>query len=446
MDNYIKFLFEISKDDTGNLISKCFQVEHSEKLIEKIILKLKGKKDEYEYDNNFTLKFISKMLKFSDFKNEKLVSFIKNEIGIKQGRICIEFLDYLDTIFEWIIKVEPESGLVFVSSSIIELVSIIESSISSSAPVASTAYSFHPLLLIRIQALKCKFRYRSDIEFINESIELYSKLYESSLNGSSISSSCTFKKDLLSLAVSIDDDQIRIFLNSLLSTSTNHCKFALGLQGFNQFLQISKNVPIVFSIFNDNLDEIYLKSIKFNLIPSFLASLKLILQLKRSGFWESKGISSVLGILRKALQVHPSCFDEIFAIYRLIINLHLRQFKNLLPILISNICESFNISIEIEESLAIGRTISELSSLKRGELEAFALLPIISTFISTKYQNNLIRKPIQLSINNLMYHLGARKQLLQLLSTALIVEHEHRLILKSVIDEYNKFYKYSGRS
>ena len=408
----VEFLFSCESDD---LVSKCFDFEHSVEFLRTVLKKLS------KYENfEFKINFVAKILKFSDFQSSELISFIETEIKpveiIKTKNLTIEILDSFDTILEWIVDYKME----LVAASILALVN------PESLEIA-----------VRCQALKCKFPARTDFDFINESVNLASKLPDSAVI-------TTFKKDLLSLIKELPCDQVKTLLESFISLDS--WKFTLGLQAFNQFLHITAHCPTIFTLFNDNLEKIYMKSLEFNVIPSFLAVLKSIIQLKKTVTWEPRGISNILGVLRRARQAQPNCYEEIFTSLRLIVTLHLRQFKTLLPLLVSNICEAFSGVTSLEESAALGRILSELGSLRRGELEPFALLPILHTFISTKFSSPAFRKPLQLAMTNLMYHLGTKKQLLQLLSTALVVEHEHRVILKSFIDEYNKFHKYSGRS
>lgn len=254
-----------------------------------------------------------------------------------------------------------------------------------------------------------------------------------------------FRKDLMGLIKGLPLESIKQLIGSLIST-TDPWKFALGLQAINQLIHVTTSAPAVFTLFQADIEIIFEKSIKFDLTATFLASLKSIIQLKKNVTWESEFISSILGVLRRTRQSKPQCHEEIFTISRLIVSLHIRKFRSLLPLLVSVICESFCGISSVEETVGLGRVLSELGSLKRTELEPLALLPILSTFITTKYSSVAIKKPLQLAMTSLMYHVGTRKQLLQLLSTALVTEHEHRLLLKAFIDEYNKFHKYSGRS
>lgn len=423
-DEFVEFLFNCTEND---LISKCLQVEHSTELIKKIIVKLENGINRLD-----SVEFVAKILKFADFESEELINFIeKSEINpislLKSTDLSVKLLDALDVILEWLVDYK---------------VNLVASTI-----LALPANHENLEISVRIQALKCKFPSRTDLEFINEGLEMASKLNTSDSTVSSDSASAvvvTFKKDLLCLVKGLPTEQVKIFLTSLLTDDS--WKFSFGLQAFTQLIHITKHVLTVFNLFNDNLDLIYEKSLKYDQIPVFLAGLKSITQLKKNVTWDSKGIANILGVLRKCRQARPECFDEIFVTLRSVVTLHLRQFRALLPLLITNICESFSGVSSVEEATALGRIISELASMKRTELEPFALLPLLNTFICSKYLNNNIRKTLQMSMNNLMYHLGTKKQLLQLLSTALVIEHEHRLILKSFIDEYNKFHKYSGRA
>lgn len=417
--SFVDFLF-VYKEDSDDFVSKCFQAEHSSKLIKSVLVKLKS-----EPCALFKIEFIAKMLKFADFENSELISFIETEINpIKMlksaGSVSVAMLDALDIILEWIVDYRME----MVAGCILAL------------PTDQSDL----LVAVRAQALKCKFPARTDVEFINESVNLASKLSADS------PVAVTFKKDLLSLIKELPCDTVRSLLESFLLNHASIWKFSLGLQALNQLVHLVKHVPSAFSIFNDNLDTIYSQSLKFNLIPSFLAVLKSFVQLKKNVSWDSHGIANILGVLRKARQAQPQSYEEVFVTLRLISTLHLRQCRALLPLLVSNVCEAFAEVSSVDEATALGRVLSELGSLRRGELEPFALLPILHTFISTKFSSSALRKPLQLAMNSVMYHLGSKKALLQLLSTALVVDHEHRVILKSFIEEFNKFHKYSGRA
>ena len=424
---FVDFLMDYAAKD--DLLSKCLQMEHSSALVCEIL-------DRSRIQSSLLqIQLVAKMLKFSDFKSSELISFIEDVINpskLMRERteiVSVEFLDALDVILEWVINYKIE----LVASCILALP---DNSIDNLE------------ISVRSQALRCKFPARTDIEFINESVNLASKLY-----GKDSPVALTFKKDFLSLLKEIPSDfRIKELMESFLLNSSGSgdsetiWKFGLGLQAINQLIHVSNHVPLIFSIFTDNLGVIYNLSLKFELIPGFLVALKSIVQLKKNVTWKAQGVSKILGVLRKARQAHPECFDEIFITLRLIISLHLRHFKSLLPLFVSNVCESFEGISSLEESIGLGRIISELGSLRRGDVEAFALFPILNTFISTKFNSPVFKKSLQLAMNNLMYHLGTKKQLLQLLSTALVVEHEHRVILKSFIDEYNKFHKYVGRA
>lgn len=417
LDAFVDYLFKCTEDD---LISKCLQAEHSKELIGKIIVSLKSK------DCIESVDFVAKMLKYSDFESKELVNFIEksviNPISLLKtsSLLSVKLLDAIDIILEWIVDYKME----LVAASILEL------------PREHGSLE----VLVRAQALRCKFPARTDLEFINESIEMASKLDE---NDSSVA--VTFKKDLLSLVKELPTERVKAFLESLL-INENPWRFALGLQASAQLLHATLHASTAFVLLTDNLNSIYDRALKFDQLPAFLSVLKSTIQLKKNVTWDSKGIADILGVLRRSRQARPESFEEIFVTLRLIVTLHLRQFRNLLPLLITNICESFSGLGSADESVSLGRIISELGSLKRGEIEPFALLPLLHTFIITKYPDASARKPIQMAMNNLMYHLSMRKQLLQLMSTALVVEHEHRLVLKAFIDEFNKFHKYSGKA
>lgn len=432
LSKLVDFLFnEIAEKegDFDDFLSKCFSAEHSREFVKAFLAKFE------DGNSALKIKYVAKMLKYSNFQSEEIISFIETRLDLVQTvknrtiPLTVDILNDLDIILEWIVDYRME----LVAASILSLPLPLPSASSDSNCNNDLK------IYVRCQALRCKFPARTDSDFIIESIELASKLSESPV-------AVTFKKDLLSLIKELPSDQVKNLLEAFLSAD-DAWKLSLGLQAFNQLLHISAHIQTTFTLFNDNLEKIYIRSLEFNGIPGFLAVLKSIIQLKKNVTWESKGISNILGILRRARQAQPKSFDEIFVTLRFVITLHLRQFRSLLPLLVSNICEAISGGVNsLEESTALGRILGELGSLRRGELEPFALLPILHSFITSKYPSSLIRKPLQLSMTNLMYHLGTKKQLLQLMSTALIVEHEHRVILKSFIDEYNKFHKYSGRA
>jgi hypothetical protein len=424
----VDFLFNeiVEKEgDFDDFLSKCFSEEHSREFVKTFLAKFEDR------TLALKIKYVAKMLKYSNFQSEEIIFFIETRLDLvktvknRTVPLSVDILNDLDIILEWIVDYRME----LVAASIMAL------------PSASSDSNCNNDLeiFVRCQALRCKFPARTDSDFIIESIELASKLSESPVT-------VTFKKDLLSLIKELPSDQVKNLLEAFLSAD-DAWKFSLGLQAFNQLLHISAHIPTTFTLFNDNLEKIYTRSLEINGIPAFLAVLKSIIQLKKNVTWESNGISNILGVLRRARQAQPKSFDEIFVTLRFVITLHLRQFRSLLPLLVSNICEAISGGVNsLEESTALGRVLGELGSLRRGELEPFSLLPILHSFITSKYLSSSIRKPLQLSMTNIMYHLGTKKQLLQLMSTALIVEHEHRVILKSFIDDYNKFHKYSGRA
>lgn len=429
-NNFIEFLINYGAEIEDDLISKCFQIERSLEFVKSTLETLK------QSSSSFKAKFLSKMIKYIIFDIDfdisiEILKFIRFEIDPiklmkqKEEPVCVGIIDALDIILEWVLNnqvLDDFNNEEFIAKCILNLPE------SSSLDVS-----------VRCQALKCKFPARNDLEFIEESIELASKLSDSPEVNS------IFRKDLLSLIKGLPIDRIKFLIESFINSS-NNWRFSFGLQAINQFIHVTAAAPEIFSLFKLNIDDIYESSLKFDIIPTFLASLKSIVQLKKNVTWESEIISNILGVLRRTRQSRPQCYEEIFSILRLIISLHIRKFKSLIPLLVSNICESFCDVKSCEESNSFGRVLSELGSMKRTELEPFALLPLSHTFIITKYPNMGIKKPIQLAMTSLMYHLGGRKQLLQLLSTALVTEHEHRLILKAFIDEYNKFHKYSGRA
>ena len=426
-EEFINFLmYDCSNED---LISKCFQIEHSIDFVRRTLMRLN-----IATDVIFKTEFVSKMMKYlseaEDIVIHEFVNFIEIEIDPinllkRRELLSIALLDALDTILEWTLN-NSENKEEFAAKCILQL-------------PKSDAVELE--ISVRCQALKCKFPASNDLNFIEDSVELASKLDPSD----SPAVVGGFKKDLISLIKGLPVENIKQLIGSFIIT-TDPWKFALGLQAINQLLHVTTAAPAIFSLFQMNIEIIYEKSIKFDLTPIFLASLKSIIQLKKNVTWESEIISNILGILRQTRQSRPQCYEEIFTILRLIVSLHIRKFRTLLSLLVLTICESFCGISSVEESAALGRLLTELGSQKRTELEPFALLPLLYAFISTKYESPVVKKPVQLAMTSLMYHLGTRKQLLQLLSTALVSEHEHRLILKAFIDEYNKFHKYSGRS
>ena len=422
-EEFIDFLL-LSPDD--DLISKSYQLEHSIEFIQKTLNKLHGK------ELCFKARFVSKMIKYlndSDNQvNTMLFKFIETEIDpitvLQTDKVSIEFVDSLDTILEWTLN-SLDNKEEFVAKCILRLPS----------------NNVNLALAVRCQAMRCKYPARNDMKFIEESVELASKL--DGLEFHEVIA--VFKKDLMSLIKGLPIDHVKELIESFIFANDSW-RFALGLQAITQLLHVTTTSPVIYALFVRNVQELYEKSVNFDMIPGFLASLKSIVQLKKNVTWESEMISDILGVLRKVRQSKPQSYDEVYTIQRLIVSLHIRRFRNLIPLLITTICECFNGIGSVDESVALGRVLSELGSLKRTELEPFVLLPLLYTFITTKYANAGIKKPLQLAMTSLMYHLGTKKQLLQLLSTALISEHEHRVILKAFIDEYNKFHKYSGRA
>lgn len=427
---FVDFLMKVK--DCDDLISKCFRIEHSIEFVKRILKSLESCENVI-----FKAKFVSKMIKYlSDIEEDLIQEFVKfieteidpiNLLKNQHRSLTVEFFDALDTILEWTLN-NSEDKEEFLAKCILQL-----------PDKQAGADDFE--IAVRCQALKCKFPARNDLKFIEESVEIASKL--DPIQAPAVMA--VFKKDLMALIKGLPLESIEKLVESLIKNN-DPWKFALGLHAINQLIHVTTSAPIVFNIFQGEIEDIFEKSVKFDLTASFLATLKSIIQLKKSVTWESEFLSNVLGVLRRTRQSKPQCHEEIFNVLKLIVSLHVRKFRSLLPLLISVICESFCGISAVEESIGLGRVLSELGSFKRTELEPFVLLPLLSTFITTKYPSVSVKKPLQLAMTSLMYHMGTRKQLLQLLSTALVTEHEHRLLLKSFIDEYNKFHKYSGRS
>jgi hypothetical protein len=427
--NLPAFVDFLLRCEENNIVSFCLQVDHSPLLIRELIDRLASQ------DPQSQLIFVSKMVNYSDFESSDLLAFVEKRVDpvslIKNTtKLTVELLDALDIVLEWAVEFKME----FVASCILALPGI---SLRDQKTIDLS-------VLVRAQALKCKFPARTDVGFILESVNLAAGLAEQS----STLLMTTFRKDLLALLIQLPLDSVQEVLETLLLKCTtndneSNWKFSLGLLAINQLLQVSHHVPTTFALFIDNLSTIYSKSMAIDLI-GFLSVLKSILQLKKNVTWESRKIAIVLGILRRARQAHPECFEEIYVIHRLILTHHIRSARNLIPLLVSNLCEGFADISSVEESASLSRTITELSSFRRGEMEPLVLVPLLYTFISSSSKGEF-RKPLQFAMNNLMYHLGTRKQLLQLLSTALVVDHEQRVVLKAFIDEYNKFHRYSGK-
>ena len=273
-----------------------------------------------------------------------LFKFIETEIDpinvLQADEVSIEFVDSLDTILEWTLN-NLDNKEEFVAKCILRLPS----------------NNVNLALSVRCQAMKCKYPARNDMKFIEESIELASKLdYCNEVIA-------VFKKDLMSLIKGLPIDQVKELIESFISANDSW-RFALGLQAITQLLHVTTTSPVIYALFVRNVQEMYEKSIKFDMIPGFLASLKSIIQLKKNVTWESEIISDILGVLRKVRQSKPQCYEEVYTIQRLIVSPHIRRFRNLIPLLITTICECFNGIGSVDESVALGRVLSELGSFE----------------------------------------------------------------------------------
>lgn len=441
-DDPITFIAFLLSKAEGELVSKCFQVEHSTQVISSAIKHLKQKQQQIQKNRSSLAVDLAKILRYCEEMDEAaeviVVEFIETCVDpvrmIKQEdeTLTIESLDALDIILEWLLNCRTD----LVALTILSLPEFEHKSKSKSILDLNIS--------IRCQALRCKFPARSDLQFIIESIEMATDLDFQSPVG------LTFKKDLLALIRALPTERVLQILSSLLlSKPSSKCKIIFALHGINQLVQSASEHS--FSLFTDHLNEIYQLSLQFEEIKLFLIVFKSIIQIKKRVEWSNFLISKYLGILRKVRQdrnYYNSCSPAAYySILRLMISAHCRS--HLIPMIVSMISEEIELISKrdnLEESQELSRVITELSSKRRGEIEPFCLLPIIHSFVTASFSSSGQRKPIQLAMNSLMNHLVMTKNILQFLSTTLIFDHEHRIILKSFIDEYKKFYKYSGRT
>ncbi len=206
------------------------------------------------------------------------------------------------------------------------------------------------------------------------------------------------------------------------------------LQAISQLLAIPAHSQVAFTHFFAHFDT----SSTSQDSTYFLPVLKSACQLKRGVQWSGALFAQILAKLRSRL---VSDGEEVCAILKLLIGQHWKSLRGLSALLVALLVECLQLP-QLESSLA--RTVHELAGLRVGEVDAFSLLPLLHAFTRSSWASR--SKPLLLAVNNLLRHFSSQSQLFQVLSSALIVDEEQRLVLKAFLAEHEKFYKYSGRA
>lgn len=277
---------------------------------------------------------------------------------------------------------------------------------------------------VKLLALKCKFMPQA--VNISEAVNL---LKNASSSGESL------RRNLVAMIKTLPDSEITAALDALLSGDLECWFLAIG-----QLLTSPSHSVQAFTHFFAHFDKL---SLTASCDPrSFLATLKAACQLKRNVTWNEALLARVLGTLRSRLVARNSASgEEICIILRILISQHWRHLKLIAHLLFAILNECIMLP-NLDHQLA--RVINELSSLRLGQIDAYSLLPLMHAFTRAPMANR--SRALQMAMNGLLNHINSQPQLLQLLSSALIVEEDQRLILKNFLDEYNKFYKYTGRA
>lgn len=202
------------------------------------------------------------------------------------------------------------------------------------------------------------------------------------------------------------------------------------LSAIGQLLNVPGRSQEAFAHFFAHFDVVQSKQL--------LPVLKSACQLKRGVTWSTELLARVLGKLRSRLITDG---ENVCSIWKTLVSQHWWHLRRLSPLFVSCLTEALQMP-QLESPLA--RVIHELGALKIGDLEPFSLLPLLHAFCRSATASR--SRPIQLAMNSVMRHFSSQSQLLQLLSSALIVEEEQRLVLRAFLDEYNKFYKFTGRA